>query len=195
MPRTTACSLLAAGDLVVAIGREAISKAPPAWPSTAAGSCCTWPTPEAPGVLLLDRGRRRRPDHRPRGSEPGEFNFPTNVSSTRRAPLCNRHAELRIQSFDPTAGHGMSRTLGDTRVRSTARSIGVDERATSTCDSSFNNFQTFDQEGSCCCTWVLSGRRRRVLPAGCLSSTPATGLRGRSGQCARAGSSTCAPAK
>lgn len=86
-----------------------------------------------------------------RGSEAGEFNFPTNVSVDKEGRLyVTDTLNFRIQTFDPE-GHplGAFGTLGDTPGSlNRPKGIGVDDEGhVYVADTSFNNFQIFDREG------------------------------------------------
>ena len=128
-----------------------------------------------------------------RGSEPGEFNFPTNVFVDKEGRLyVTDTLNFRIQSFDPD-GKPLRAfgTLGDTPGSlNRPKGIGVDDEGhIYVADSSFNNFQIFDQAGQLL-LFVGFGRigRRRVLPAGGpVHRRPQPRLRGRPGQRPRAG--------
>lgn len=86
-----------------------------------------------------------------RGSEPGEFNFPTNVFVDGEGRLYVADTlNFRIQTFD-AGGKLLSAfgTLGDTPGSlNRPKGIGVDgEGHIYVADTSFNNFQIFDQAG------------------------------------------------
>ena len=86
-----------------------------------------------------------------RGSEPGEFNFPTNVFVDKEGRLyVTDTLNFRIQSFDPE-GKPLNAfgTLGDTPGSlNRPKGVGVDDEGhIYVADTSFNNFQIFDQEG------------------------------------------------
>jgi DNA-binding beta-propeller fold protein YncE len=107
-----------------------------------------------------------------RGSEPGEFNFPTNVSVDKEGRLyVTDTLNFRIQSFDaegrPLGAFG---TLGDTPGSlNRPKGIGVDDEGhVYVADTSFNNFQIFDREGQLLLYVgsVGSGPGEFFLPAG-----------------------------
>jgi len=107
-----------------------------------------------------------------RGSEPGEFNFPTNVSVDKEGRLyVTDTLNFRIQSFDlegrPLGAFG---TLGDTPGSlNRPKGIGVDDEGhVYVADTSFNNFQIFDREGQLLLYVgsVGSGPGEFYLPAG-----------------------------
>jgi DNA-binding beta-propeller fold protein YncE len=107
-----------------------------------------------------------------RGSEPGEFNFPTNVSVDKEGRLyVTDTLNFRIQSFDPDGKplHAFG-TLGDTPGSlNRPKGIGVDDEGhIYVADSSFNNFQIFDREGQLLLYVgsVGSGPGEFFLPAG-----------------------------
>jgi len=107
-----------------------------------------------------------------RGSEPGEFNFPTNVSVDKEGRLyVTDTLNFRIQSFDPEGKplHTFG-TLGDTPGSlNRPKGIGVDDEGhIYVADSSFNNFQIFDREGQLLLYVgsVGSGPGEFFLPAG-----------------------------
>jgi DNA-binding beta-propeller fold protein YncE len=107
-----------------------------------------------------------------RGSEPGEFNFPTNVFVDKEGRLyVTDTLNFRIQSFDP---EGMPLTafgtLGDTPGSlNRPKGVGVDDEGhIYVADTSFNNFQIFDQAGQLLLFVgsVGSGPGEFFLPAG-----------------------------
>ena len=107
-----------------------------------------------------------------RGGEPGEFNFPTNVSVDKEGRLyVTDTLNFRIQSFDPE-GKPLNTfgTLGDTPGSlNRPKGIGVDDEGhIYVADSSFNNFQIFDREGQLLLYVgsVGSGAGEFFLPAG-----------------------------
>ncbi|MEQ1897703.1 MAG: 6-bladed beta-propeller [Vicinamibacterales bacterium] len=86
-----------------------------------------------------------------RGSEPGEFNFPTNLAVDRDGTLYVADTlNFRIQAFD-AAGAFVREfgTLGDSPGNlNRPKGIGVDSAGhIYVVDASFNNFQIFDKEG------------------------------------------------
>jgi sugar lactone lactonase YvrE len=86
-----------------------------------------------------------------RGSEPGEFNYPTNLAVDARGRLyVTDTLNFRIQIFD-AQGRFVSTfgTLGDTPgCLNRPKGIGVDsEGHIYVIDASFNNFQIFDERG------------------------------------------------
>jgi DNA-binding beta-propeller fold protein YncE len=107
-----------------------------------------------------------------RGSEPGEFNFPTNVFVDKEGRLyVTDTLNFRIQSFDPE-GKPLNAfgTLGDTPGSlNRPKGIGVDDEGhIYVADTSFNNFQIFDQAGQLLLFVgsVGSGPGEFFLPAG-----------------------------
>jgi DNA-binding beta-propeller fold protein YncE len=118
----------------------------------------------ADGTAIRTIGRR--------GSEPGEFNFPTNVSVDKEGRLyVTDTLNFRIQTFDPEGRPiGAFGTLGDT-PGSLNRPKGLavdDEGHVYVADTSFNNFQIFDQTGQLLLFVgsVGSGPGEFFLPAG-----------------------------
>jgi len=107
-----------------------------------------------------------------RGSEAGEFNFPTNVSVDQEGRLyVTDTLNFRIQSFDPE-GRPLSAfgTLGDTPGSlNRPKGVGVDDEGhIYVADTSFNNFQIFDRSGQLLLFVgsVGSGAGEFFLPAG-----------------------------
>ncbi len=107
-----------------------------------------------------------------RGSEPGEFNFPTNLAVDAGGRLyVTDTLNFRIQIFDADGEFVTTfGTLGDAPgCLNRPKGIGVDsEGHIYVIDASFNNFQIFDERDSCCC---LSARADAspgefFLPAG-----------------------------
>jgi DNA-binding beta-propeller fold protein YncE len=107
-----------------------------------------------------------------RGSEDGEFNFPTNLTVDRQGRLYVADTmNFRIQIFD-AAGRFVKTfgTLGDSPGSlNRPKGVGVDsEGHIYVIDASFNNFQIFDEAGQLL-LFVGSGGRNPgefVLPAG-----------------------------
>lgn len=107
-----------------------------------------------------------------RGVEPGEFNFPTNLSVDRQGRLYVADTlNFRVQVFD--ASGALLKTIGEQgngpgRLNR-AKGVGVDsEGHIYVADTSFNNFQIFDADGN-----ILlfvgtggSGPGEFLLPAG-----------------------------
>ena len=107
-----------------------------------------------------------------RGSEPGEFNFPTNLAVDRRGRLyVTDTLNFRVQIFD-AAGAFLKTfgALGDEPGRlNRPKGIGVDsEGHIYVVDSSFNNFQIFDEDGQLLLFVGTGGRNpgEFFLPAG-----------------------------
>jgi DNA-binding beta-propeller fold protein YncE len=141
-----------AGDLVVAIGHDGELESPAGMAIDGARQLLyvadakkhqvfCYSTVDGAAVRTIGR----------RGSEPGEFNFPTNVSVDKEGRLyVTDTLNFRIQSFDPDGKplHTFG-TLGDTPGSlNRPKGIGVDDEGhIYVADSSFNNFQIFDQEG------------------------------------------------
>jgi DNA-binding beta-propeller fold protein YncE len=119
---------------------------------------------EADGSLVRTIGRR--------GVEPGEFNFPTNLSVDRHGRLYVADTlNFRVQVFD--ASGAVVKSIGEQgngpgRLNR-AKGVGVDsEGHIYVADTSFNNFQVFDADGN-----ILlfvgtagSGPGEFLLPAG-----------------------------
>jgi DNA-binding beta-propeller fold protein YncE len=86
-----------------------------------------------------------------RGSEPGEFNFPTNLAVDHQGRLYVADTlNFRIQIFDADGRFvKMFGTLGDTPGSlNRPKGIGVDSQGhIYVVDASFNNFQIFDEDG------------------------------------------------
>ena len=162
-----------AGDLVVAIGRDGELESPAGMAVDGGRQLLyvadakkhqvfCYSTVDGAAVRTIGR----------RGSEPGEFNFPTNVSVDKEGRLyVTDTLNFRIQSFDsdgrPLHAFG---TLGDTPGSlNRPKGIGVDDEGhVYVADSSFNNFQIFDQEGQLLLYVgsVGSGAGEFFLPAG-----------------------------
>ena len=162
-----------AGDLVVAIGRDGEFESPAGMAIDAdrqllyvadskKHQVTCYSTVDGAAVRTIGR----------RGSEPGEFNFPTNVSVDKEGRLyVTDTLNFRIQSFDrdgkPLRAFG---TLGDTPGSlNRPKGIGVDDEGhIYVADTSFNNFQIFDQEGQLLLYVgsVGSGPGEFFLPAG-----------------------------
>jgi DNA-binding beta-propeller fold protein YncE len=107
-----------------------------------------------------------------RGSEPGEFNFPTNLAVDARGRLLVTDTlNFRIQIFN-LAGKFVKTfgVLGDEPGRlNRPKGIGVDsEGHIYVVDSSFNNFQIFDEDGQLLLFVGAGGRNAGefFLPAG-----------------------------
>ena len=87
-----------------------------------------------------------------RGTETGEFNFPTNLSVDRSGRLyVTDTLNFRVQIFDPSGTPVTSiGTQGDGPGHlNRAKGVGVDsEGHVYIADTSFNNFQIFDPDGS-----------------------------------------------
>jgi len=87
-----------------------------------------------------------------RGTESGEFNFPTNLSVDRSGRLyVTDTLNFRVQIFDGSGAFVSSiGTQGDTPGHlNRAKGVGVDsEGHVYIADTSFNNFQIFDADGS-----------------------------------------------
>jgi sugar lactone lactonase YvrE len=87
-----------------------------------------------------------------RGTEAGEFNFPTNLSVDRSGRLyVTDTLNFRVQIFDPSGAVVTSiGTQGDGPGHlNRAKGVGVDsEGHVYVADTSFNNFQIFDADGS-----------------------------------------------
>jgi DNA-binding beta-propeller fold protein YncE len=107
-----------------------------------------------------------------RGSDPGEFNFPTNIAVDSQGRLyVSDTLNFRIQSFDPEGKLlNVFGTLGDTPGSlNRPKGIGVDaDGHIYVADTSFNNFQIFDQAGQLLLYVgaVGSGAGEFYLPAG-----------------------------
>jgi len=116
------------------------------------------------GALVRTIGRR--------GSEPGEFNFPTNLTVDARGQLYVADTlNFRIQIFSADGEFVRTfGTLGDTPGSlNRPKGVGVDsEGHIYVMDASFNNFQIFDQEGRLLLFVGAGGRNRGefFLPAG-----------------------------
>ena len=161
------------GDLVVAIGRDGELESPAGMAidgdrqllyvaDAKKHQVFCYSTVDGAAVRTIGR----------RGSEPGEFNFPTNVSVDKEGRLyVTDTLNFRIQSFDPD-GKPLRAfgTLGDTPGSlNRPKGIGVDDEGhIYVADSSFNNFQIFDQEGQLLLHVgsVGSGAGEFFLPAG-----------------------------
>ena len=106
-----------------------------------------------------------------RGSEPGEFNFPTNVFVDKEGRLyVTDTLNFRIQS---SIRKGRCSTLRHTRrhagIAQPPERVGVDDEGhIYVADTSFNNFQIFDQDGQLLLFVgsVGSGPGEFFLPAG-----------------------------
>ena len=141
------------GELTIAIGHEGELEAPSGLAVDRgadrvyvadAGKHQVFAYSTRDGALVSTIGKR--------GGEPGEFNYPTNLSvDARGPPLRGRHAELphpdvrsRRQGAADVFGE-----LGDSPGRfNRPKGVAVDsEGHIYVADSSFNNFQIFDQEG------------------------------------------------
>jgi len=162
-----------AGDLVVAIGRDGELESPAGMAIDADRQLLyvadskkhqvfCYSTVDGAAVRTIGR----------RGSEPGEFNFPTNVSVDKEGRLyVTDTLNFRVQSFDPggTPLHVFG-TLGDTPGSlNRPKGIGVDDEGhIYVADTSFNNFQIFDQDGQLLLYvgTVGSGPGEFYLPAG-----------------------------
>ena len=162
-----------AGDLVVAIGRDGDLESPAGMAidddrqllyiaDSKKHQVFCYSTADGAAVRTIGR----------RGSEPGEFNFPTNVSVDKEGRLyVTDTLNFRIQSFHqdgtPLRAFG---TLGDTPGSlNRPKGIGVDDEGhVYVADTSFNNFQIFDQEGQLLLYVgsVGSGPGEFFLPAG-----------------------------
>ena len=107
-----------------------------------------------------------------RGSEEGEFNFPTNLAVDGKGRLYVADTlNFRIQVFDGTGTFVRSfGELGDTPGSlNRPKGVGVDsEGHIYVVDASFNNFQIFDEEGQLLLFVGAGGRNpgEFVLPAG-----------------------------
>jgi DNA-binding beta-propeller fold protein YncE len=162
-----------AGDLVVAIGRDGDLESPAGMAIDGGRQLLyvadarkhqvfCYSTVDGAAVRTIGR----------RGSEPGEFNFPTNVSVDKEGRLyVTDTLNFRIQSFDPDGRpRHVFGTLGDTPGSlNRPKGIGVDDEGhIYVADSSFNNFQIFDQEGQLLLYVgsVGSGAGEFFLPAG-----------------------------
>ena len=107
-----------------------------------------------------------------RGSEPGSFNFPTNLFVDKAGRLyVTDTMNFRVQIFDPD-GRVLKvfGTQGDTGGSlNRPKGVGVDsEGHIYVADSSFNNFQVFDREGQLLLFVGTAGREpgEFYLPAG-----------------------------
>src|SRR5918912_1625219 len=87
-----------------------------------------------------------------RGTEKGEFNFPTNLSGDRRGQLYVADTlNFRVQVFDASGAFVKSiGTQGDSPGHlNRAKGVGVDSDGhIYVADTSFNNFQIFDADGN-----------------------------------------------
>ena len=96
------------------------------------------------GVFIRTLGKR--------GTEAGEFNFPTNLSVDRSGRLyVTDTLNFRVQVFDPSGALVTSiGTQGDGPGHlNRAKGVGVDsEGHVYIADTSFNNFQIFDPDGA-----------------------------------------------
>ena len=107
-----------------------------------------------------------------RGSEPGEFNFPTNLTVDARGQLYVADTlNFRIQIFNADGAFVKTfGTLGDTPGSfNRPKGVAVDsEGHIYVMDSSFNNFQIFDEDGKLLLFVGAGGRNRGefYLPAG-----------------------------
>ena len=107
-----------------------------------------------------------------RGSEPGEFNFPTNLTVDARGRLFVADTlNFRVQIFDADGTFVRSFcTLGDTPGSlNRPKGLGVDsEGHIYVVDASFNNFQIFDEGGQLLLFVGTGGNRpgEFFLPAG-----------------------------
>ena len=107
-----------------------------------------------------------------RGSEPGEFNFPTNLAVDAHGRLFVADTlNFRIQIFDAEGKFQKSfGTLGDAPGSlNRPKGLGVDsEGHIYVVDASFNNFQIFDEEGQLLLFVGTGGNRpgEFFLPAG-----------------------------
>ena len=162
-----------AGDLAIAIGRDGDLESPAGMAIDAVRQRLyvadskkhqVFCYATSDGAALRTIGRR--------GSEPGEFNFPTNVSVDKEGRLyVTDTLNFRIQIFDPE-GTPISSfgTLGDTPGSlNRPKGIGVDDEGhIYVADTSFNNFQIFDREGQLLLHVgsVGSGPGEFFLPAG-----------------------------
>jgi DNA-binding beta-propeller fold protein YncE len=162
-----------AGDLVVAIGRDGELESPAGMAidgdrkllyvaDSKKHQVFCYSTADGSAVRTIGR----------RGSEPGEFNFPTNVFVDKEGRLyVTDTLNFRIQSFDPEGkpltAFGM---LGDTPGSlNRPKGVGVDDEGhVYVADTSFNNFQIFDQAGQLLLYVgsVGSGPGEFFLPAG-----------------------------
>jgi DNA-binding beta-propeller fold protein YncE len=107
-----------------------------------------------------------------RGSEHGEFNFPTNLAVDARGRLyVTDTLNFRIQIFDERGGFvGTFGTLGDSPgCLNRPKGVGVDSQGhIYVIDASFNNFQIFDERGQLLLFVGAGGRNpgEFFLPAG-----------------------------
>ena len=162
-----------AGDLVIAIGRDGELESPAGMAVDADRQLLYVADAKKHQVLCYSTadGAAVRTIGR-RGSEPGEFNFPTNVSVDKEGRLyVTDTLNFRIQIFDPDgAPLGAFGTLGDTPGSlNRPKGIGVDDEGhVYVADTSFNNFQIFDREGQLLLYVgsVGSGPGEFFLPAG-----------------------------
>jgi DNA-binding beta-propeller fold protein YncE len=162
-----------AGDLVIAIGRDGEFENPAGMAIDAdrqrlyvadskKHQVFCYSTADGSAVRTIGR----------RGSEPGEFNFPTNVSVDKEGRLyVTDTLNFRIQSFDPEGTpQNAFGTLGDTPGSlNRPKGVGVDDEGhIYVADTSFNNFQIFDQAGQLLLFVgsVGSGPGEFFLPAG-----------------------------
>ena len=140
------------GDLVIAIGRDGDLESPAGMAidggrhllyvaDSRKHQVLCYSTADGSAVRTIGR----------RGSEAGEFNFPTNVSVDKEGRLyVTDTLNFRIQTFDPEGAPLASfGTLGDTPGSlNRPKGIGVDDEGhIYVADTSFNNFQIFDQAG------------------------------------------------
>ena len=107
-----------------------------------------------------------------RGSDPGMFNFPTNLAVDREGRLYVADTlNFRVQVFDKNGSHLRSiGGIGDTPGRlNRPKGVGVDsEGHIYVADASFNNFQIFDLDGNILLFVGMAGREvgEFILPAG-----------------------------
>lgn len=107
-----------------------------------------------------------------RGSEPGEFNFPTNLAVDAHGRLLVADTlNFRVQIFDAEGAFLKSfGTLGDTPGSlNRPKGLGIDSDGhIYVVDASFNNFQIFDEEGQLLLYVGTGGERpgEFFLPAG-----------------------------
>lgn len=146
-----------------------------------------------PSGLAIDRANRRlyvadaakhqilsystvdgspRPPIGKRGSEPGEFNFPTNLAVDGRGRLyVTDTLNFRIQIFNAEGKFVKTfGTLGDSPgYLNRPKGVGVDSQGhIYVIDASFNNFQIFDEDGQLLLYVGVGGNRpgEFFLPAG-----------------------------